>query len=79
MNKRCCGFGEFKCDVEIKSGHRKYSVDKCVAGIVEALNAGGIKTVASCCGHGVIDASIVLDDGRELKIGMFKNGPNDKN
>jgi len=42
--------------------------DPCLANIIKALNYGGVKTVASCCGHGVQDGSIVLSDGRELVI-----------
>jgi hypothetical protein len=44
------------------------SVDKCIASIVDALNKGGIKTVASCCGHGKRPGNIVLGDGRELIV-----------
>lgn len=43
-------------------------IDRCIAPIVEALNRGGILTVASCCGHGQGPGSIVLADGRELYI-----------
>lgn len=42
--------------------------DPCIASVVVALNAWGIKTVASCCGHGERPGSIVLADGRELTI-----------
>lgn len=42
--------------------------DPCIADVVAALNAGGARTVASCCGHGSQDGSIVLADGRELVI-----------
>lgn len=43
-------------------------IDFCIAGIVKALNAGGVKTISSCCGHGRSDGSILLADGRELII-----------
>lgn len=43
-------------------------VDSCIATIVAALNKDGIKTIASCCGHGKMDGSIILADGRELCI-----------
>lgn len=39
-----------------------------IADIVRALNAGGVKTVASCSGHGVQPAIIALADGREIII-----------
>ena len=43
-------------------------IDACIAPIVEALNAGGIQTYSSCCGHGKGDGSIALSDGRELVV-----------
>lgn len=43
-------------------------IDSCIASIVEALNKNGIRTIASCCGHGKINGSIILSDGRELLI-----------
>lgn len=46
--------------------------DPCIAPLVKALNDGGIRTVASCCGHGKNDGSIVLADGRELVIRQFE-------
>ena len=52
--------------VEINS--RQCSIDKCLAPIVIALNNSGIKTVASCCGHGYIPGRITLRDGRELVV-----------
>jgi hypothetical protein len=47
---------------------RRQDVDICIADIVAALNAANIVTMASCCGHGIQDGSIVLEDGRELII-----------
>jgi hypothetical protein len=46
------------------------AVDRCLADIVEALNAASIYTVTSCCGHGHEPSSIVLADGRELIINV---------
>lgn len=43
-------------------------IDWCIHHIVDALNAGGVKTVYACCGHGVQDGVISLKDGRELVI-----------
>ena len=43
-------------------------IDSCIASIVEALNKNGVRTIASCCGHGKIDGSIILADGRELLV-----------
>lgn len=45
--------------------------DPCLVPLVRALNDGGIRTVASCCGHGERDGSICLADGRELVIRQF--------
>ena len=47
---------------------KRKPIDPCVAPLVAALNAAGIHTVASCCGHGVMPGSVALADGRELLI-----------
>lgn len=39
-----------------------------IADIVGALNSGGIKTVASCSGHGEKPGGIALADGRQLLL-----------
>lgn len=39
-----------------------------IADIVKALNDGGIKTIASCSGHGERNGNIALKDGREFII-----------
>lgn len=43
-------------------------IDWCIHHIVAALNAGGVETVACCCGHGEQDGRIDLADGRVLVI-----------
>ena len=43
-------------------------IDPCLKHLLHALNEGGFKTVASCCGHGHQPGNIVLADGRELFI-----------
>jgi hypothetical protein len=43
-------------------------IDWCIHQIVAALNAGGVETVASCCGHGEKRGRIDLADGRTLYI-----------
>lgn len=43
-------------------------IDHCIHHIVAALNAGGVETVASCCGHGTQRGRIDLADGRVLFI-----------
>lgn len=49
-------------------------IDRCIAGIVEALQKGGIDMRGSCCGHGECDGSIFLQDGRRLIIKGDLNG-----
>lgn len=50
------------------TGCRNAEVDLCIAPVVAALNGAGIRTVASCCGHGIRPGDIALEDGRELII-----------
>jgi hypothetical protein len=70
-NKRICikhcKVGTYEHQVPMPINGRRHDIDKCIADIVACLNAGGIGTVASCCGHGK-DGSIVLADGRRLII-----------
>ena len=47
---------------------RVQCIDFCIHQIVAALNAGGVGTVASCCGHEETDGRIDLEDGRVLII-----------
>ena len=47
---------------------RVQCIDFCIHHIVAALNAGGVRTVASCCGHGNMKGNIILEDGRVLII-----------
>jgi hypothetical protein len=44
-------------------------IDSCIAGIVAALQRGGINMTGSCCGHGEGQGEIHLADGRLLRIG----------
>jgi len=69
--EECCDFGEFKCQVPIPISGKVQFVDICIAHIVSALNAANITTVASCCGHGKINASIILEDDKELVLRKF--------
>src|SRR5690606_39841374 len=48
------------------SGKPTVWCDPEIADLVRALNAGGIRTVASCSGHGHRPGNIALADGREL-------------
>lgn len=41
-------------------------IDLCIAPLVRALDAGGVRMRASCCGHGKAPAEIALDDGTTI-------------
>jgi hypothetical protein len=47
---------------------KEVGIDACIADIVEALQAAGIDMRGSCCGHGKEAGSILLADGRILRI-----------
>jgi len=42
--------------------------DPCLVPLIRALNDGGVRTIASCCGHGTVEGWIALADGRQLGI-----------
>lgn len=42
--------------------------DPCIEPLVRALNAAGLRTIASCCGHGTHPTSVVLDDDRFVVV-----------
>lgn len=59
------------CRVVIKrdeTGKPTVWCDPEIADLVQALNSSGVKTVASCSGHGHRPGNIALADGRELFI-----------
>ena len=72
-----CDWGQYK-EVHVKipadlsctgkTYWRKKKIDKCIAPIIKALQEGGIDTRGACCGHGKVDGSILLQDGRTLVI-----------
>ena len=41
-----------------KKGNPRY-MDRCIVGIIRALNKDGVKTLASCCGHRKYPMTIV--------------------
>lgn len=51
-----------------KNGKPKIFCDPEIVDIVQALNNGGVPTIASCSGHGERKGNIALKDGRELII-----------
>lgn len=50
-----------------RSRWKKMKIDACIAGLVEALQKGGVDMRGSCCGHGGV-GDIELQDGRLLLI-----------
>lgn len=50
------------------------AVDRCIADLVQALNSAGILTESCCCGHGKVDGTILLQDGRTLVIQAAERG-----
>ena len=64
MTKCKSYFGDYKCHVATSlkdSKGRTVYVDKCLKDAVENLNAQGLKTIASCCGHGEIQPIITIE------------------
>lgn len=47
---------------------REWFVDACIAPLVQALNDGGLPTIASCCGHGHRPGRVSLRDGRDVLV-----------
>ena len=47
---------------------RVLCIDHCIHHIGAALNAGGVKTVACCCGHQKMPGRVDSEDGRVLAI-----------
>ena len=66
--KKCCGMGSYEHQTYMPIRGRVQGVDFCISYIVAALNAANIETMASCCGHGKMPGSIILEDGREIII-----------
>lgn len=72
---RCCvatGEVTFENQACMPINGRVQCIDWCIHQIVAALNAGGIETVASCCGHSVDPGRIDLADGRVLTVTSYR-------
>lgn len=65
---KCCDVGSYEHTVPMPIRGRVQDVDLCIATIVAALNAANITTVASCCGHGKILPTVILEDERCIVI-----------
>lgn len=59
--EKCCECGSYDCSVPMPLNGKVRGIDLCVSHMVAALNAGGLATLASCCGHGERPGNIVLD------------------
>ena len=73
---KCCDPGEYICQIPMAIKGKCQGIDLCISDIVAALNAANIITIASCCGHGKQNGSIVLEDGREILITNFSKSNN---
>ena len=65
---KCGGVKTYANQALIPINGKVRSIDWCIHHIVAALNAAGVVTTASCCGHGTQDGRIDLADGRILFI-----------
>jgi hypothetical protein len=64
----CGTMGLYDDVVSLPINGKVRTIDRCIHHIVAALNAGGVETVACCCGHGKQPGRIDLADGRVLAI-----------
>lgn len=48
-------------------------VDLCIATLVQVLNAYGIQTVASCCGHGKVKTASIRIHPKHVKLSIMKD------
>jgi len=64
----CCEMGSYDHTVPQDARGWRIETDLCIADIVAALNAANIPTEASCCGHGEMLGSILLEDGRHILV-----------
>jgi len=71
-SKECCDWGTHLCEIPMPINGQVCGVDRCIVDLVAALNAGGLVTLDSCCGHGKTSGVIFLQDGRKLTIGTFE-------
>ena len=58
-----CKYGD---EVVLKApfwtGKKDISIDRCIAPIIQMLWDNGIRTLNSCCGHGKVYPSVVIDE-----------------
>lgn len=64
-----CSMGSYKHQIPMEINGRVRGIDFCISDIVASLNCSiQTKTAMSCCGHGKILPTIMLEDGRYLII-----------
>lgn len=68
--------GSYECQVPMAIRGKRQDIDFCIADIVAALNAAGIITEASCCGHGKMNGNILLTDDRMITVSPIKRSEN---
>ena len=56
----------YASQVKLPLDGRVRCIDYCIHHIVAALNAAGVYTESSCCGHGIIKGIISLEDGADF-------------
>lgn len=66
--EKCCDIGTYDHCVTMPVNGKVVCVDYCVSHMVAALNAAGIVTTNSCCGHGKINSTIILEDDTFLVL-----------
>lgn len=64
----CGTMGVYDDVVSLPLNGRVRTIDRCIHQIVAALNAGGVMTVACCCGHSKMPGRVDLEDGRVLVV-----------
>lgn len=64
----CGGEKTYANQAKMALNGRVVCIDWCIHHIIAALNAAGVRTLASCCGHGAQPGRIDLEDGRTLTI-----------
>jgi len=50
-------------------------VDSCIANLIHALNGVGYKTLACCCGHGIYNMSIVVENTEDCVWEILSGTP----
>lgn len=69
QDAECCPVGTYRHCVLMPIAGRVRGIDHCISDIVAALNTTQTtETAASCCGHGKMVGTVLLEDGRWLLV-----------